>query len=608
MADDNEIQISITLDDGSVRQGFARIQQSGEDAGKSLSDAFSQVKTELLALLGAYVGFEAAKKFVEESIDAAAAYDKALNDMNKSLFAAGGYSQAASEQFLGFAESMEKSTTLSTKQVLSLEALANNYAHTNEQALKLTQAAIELGAATGKGPNAALQQLGQTLEGNAGRLTKLLPQVQNFTKYQLEQGAALDLVTQRFKGAAEGDVNTYEGAIARLNNSFENLKIAFGEIVTQSPAVRAAIQFISNELNIFADYIKSLNTTNFMKNLIDSSIEFGQAFNDVVITPIEIFYNVAKTVFTAVETAITAVIASIAGVAGDIISIFSSSSPLAEALHGFAEQADIATASFADDTVENFKKIGDVKFADGVGQELTKLKVAVDSAKPFQQLHQDMFTVREDLTDFALRTNGVVSSFNDMKNGVVSAAAEMVQTSSKLMQQLGATAIKSLGGGFAQAMAAVGKAAVEGKDIFKAFAGAMISALGSALIQMGTGYIMLGLAREIASYGADPTGYELIGIGSGMAVLGGALEAVGGQTSGASSTSSPSSSGGGGSSSSGSSGPVAASSPAQNVQPKAQVTVNVQGSVFDTHETAMRIVDLVNQAVTGQGAQVLTGS
>lgn len=609
MADElNEIKISITLDDGSVREGFARIQKSGEDSGKGLSDAFSEIKKTLLEVAAAYIGFEAGKRFIEESIEAASAYDKALNDMNKSLASAGGYTKEASQQFVDLAESVEKSTTLDAKKVLGLEALANNYAHTNEQAIALTKAAIDLGAATGKGPEVALQQLGATLSGTSGRLAKLLPQLKSLTAYQLETGAAIKIVADRFRDAAAGDINTFQGSIDRLGNTFERLKINLGELVTQSPTVRGVIQFLTTELGHLADSLKGLGgNDSFMRQLIIDSIEFGQAFNQAVIGPIYAFYEIVNTVFHGVETIITGTLYSIAGVAAKITSFMGKSfEPLSDSLKNFSEQSKIAMNDFADETIGAFEKIGDSHFTDVIGGELNKLRTVVENAKPFDQFQADIRNTRKELLAAAFDANTTRTAFQDMGNGIYSAVADMVVHSSQLMQQLGATAIKSLGGGMAQAMAAVGKAVVQGKDLFKAFAGAMISALGSALIQMGAGYIMLGLAREIASYGLDPTGYELIGIGGGMAALGGVLEAVGsGVSSSGGSSAGAGATGGAGGGGNFSGGAIAANPANQVTGQQAAVTVNIHGSVFDSQETALRIVDLVNQAFTTQGATVL---
>jgi hypothetical protein len=192
MADiDNEIRISITLDDGSVREGFARIKKEAQDTGGGLEEAFAAVKKELLAVIAVYAGFESAKRFIEDSIGAAMGYETALNNMNKSLALAGTYTAEASAQFQDLAKSIAATSTVTNTQALALEATARNYTRNNEQAKALTKAAVDLASATGKDAATAVQQLGATLDGTSGRLAKMVPELKSMTEMQLRSGDAM---------------------------------------------------------------------------------------------------------------------------------------------------------------------------------------------------------------------------------------------------------------------------------------------------------------------------------------------------------------------------------------------------------------------------------
>jgi hypothetical protein len=603
---DNEIRISITLDDGTVREGFARIKKEGEDSGKGMAEAFAHVKAELLAVIAAYVGFEAIKHTLEESITAAMAYESALNQMNKSLYSAGEYTAQASQSFMQLAKAMEHTTALSEEQILSLEGLSRNYARTNDQAKALTKAAIDLGAATGKGPETALRELGQTLDGTAGRLGKMIPALKNMTEMQLRAGDAIGVVSQRFKDAASADANTFVGTINRLKNSFEDLSRELGFFITQSPALRAVFEFIGKGLRSMAESLAGVRASgDIFKTIIDVMIAFAQGINTYVIAPTELVYNVVKTAFDGVVMVIQGALAL---VYTGLAKFFEFLNPKGIMATQMREMADTTTEVFdgmVEKTGASARKILDFNVADGVKTQLDELQAAVDNAKPFAQLQNHVNETKENLYGLSGPLTSVGQGFSLMAAGAKNEMLKLRNDAVKYMQEIGSAVTKTFAGGVANAMAAVGRAMVKGQDIFQAFAGAMLSAIGQACLQMGAAYIMMGIARVATSYGADPTGWTLIGVGSGMSVLGGALMALGEGMSG--SGGAPDTSAASGGAGGGAGGAPMSGNPAEQVsqEKKSQVEVNIHGSVFDSRETGLRIVELVNDAFSTQGAAVI---
>ncbi len=609
MADDqNEIRISITLDDGSVREGFARIKKEGDESGKSLGDAFSAAKKELLALLAAYIGFEAVKRVVEESIKAASDYGTALNNLNKSLSSAGTYSKEASQSFLELAESLEKNTTISVTHALSLEALARNYAATNEQAKALTKAAIDMGAATGKDATTALQQLGGTLDGTSGRLGKLIPQIRSLTEYQLRTGEAISIVAARFKDAAAGDVNTYAGSLQKLSNSLEKVLISMGEMVTQSPTIRTVIKFLSDEFLKLANYIKTISLENFINGAANGLVLFGRMINTFVILPLELLYEVAKISFNGIRDLFQVFIFGAATAASKVANFFAPNSQIAQTLKTFADSSLNVLDDFVQQTNESIDKLGDTKLSDTIGADLVALQDKLNSANPFEKIRKEMKDTHDESYGLSGGLENLSQSFTLMQQGASNSFELMAHDAVKAFQEIGSATSKVLVAGFSNAMVQMGRALVQGKDLFKAFAGAILSAMGQAAIQMGAFYILEGVARGFSSYGFDATAYGLIATGSALSVLGGVLGAVGEGVSGGggAAISAGGGSGGGGADFSG--GPGA--NPAQAIDNKEtqRVQINIQGSVFDTKETGLRLVDIINDAFNTQGARVQVGT
>lgn len=638
MADDSgDIEISVVLNDGQVVQGFAKIQKAGADAADGVASSWGAALAPILAVVAAFESIVKVKDLFSDAITSAQTFDKAVQSLNVSLGVAGRYTDAASAQFQQLAEKIEATTTVSADTVIGLERLAVTYTQTNEQAMKLTETAVNLAAATGTDVNEAISKLSQTLSGHAGRLQLLFPALQQFTAAQLRAGAAVDYFNNRFAGAASAQVNTFDGKLAQLSNSFNELLKSVGQYVTQSPTVVAAIGYISQSLNSLATNIRSASGGDFFAKVIPSLISFARGLVTYVLAPMEYIVQVVNAVVGIFVTGFRTILVAVAYV-GDVIDGFLNSvvklgqgiyalvtnnqalaKSLRDAKDGFGSIDLTATnAAFADlsksanGTYDSINKLGEsFKFSEGVDSFLEGMQRAVDNAPTLKANFADLGAGAD---QFSGQVQNIGQTFTLMVQGALGALSELQRTGTKVFQDLGGQAIKTFSNGIASGMAAIGKALVKGQNIFQAFAGAMLSALGQAAIQMGATYILLGIARGFSSYGFDPTAEALIGVGSALSVAGGAMMAIGDGVSGSgsSSPSTDASAASGASTASGggytASDQSAASSPgsASDVQnnPQANIAVHIHGDVLDSNETGLRIVELINNAFNTSGARV----
>ena len=285
MADDR-IEIEIVLDDGSIQKGFAKIRQEGKKTEKSLAQNFKSAlradiskpfdiaKRSVFNLRNAVVGLTAALgagAFLRTVTQAAAEQETAVNALNVSLKTAGEFSQEASESFQALASELQAQSRFGDEVILQQAALARNYARNNEEAEKLIKTSIDLAEATGISLDSAVRNLGKTLSGLTGELGEAVPQVRGLTAEQLKAGAAIDVLAERFGGAAQGAIRTFAGATAQLSNTFGDLLEVVGETITKSPQVIAFINALSQTFN------------GLIKNLAGSGQGFDAFFKNLVI-------------------------------------------------------------------------------------------------------------------------------------------------------------------------------------------------------------------------------------------------------------------------------------------------------------------------------------
>lgn len=209
--------------------------------------------------------------FIRDGITAAQKQEDAINALNTQMTLAGNYSKEASADMQAFASQLQQTTTVGDETTLSMLALATTFGKSNSETKRLTQAAIELSAATGMSLEGAIKNLGKTYSGLTGELGESLPIVKTLTVEQLKAGAAVDLLLNKFGGSAAAKTKTFSGAMLQAKNTFGDFTETIGSLITSSPAVIAAI-------NEFQKLFTSLDGV-----LKDNAVAFRQLVKDGMI-------------------------------------------------------------------------------------------------------------------------------------------------------------------------------------------------------------------------------------------------------------------------------------------------------------------------------------
>ena len=151
----------------------------------------------------------------------------------------------------------------------------------------MTVAAIDLAAATGTDVESAVRLLGGTFDGTVGKLANYGAEFRNLTKEQLEAGAAIDIVSKKFGGAASKDLDTFSGRLGQLSNSFGDFLKEIGKTVTESPAVQAALSATAEGINEVTEAIKRSKQEeesrdfSFGASVLGASGAYVQAANNI---------------------------------------------------------------------------------------------------------------------------------------------------------------------------------------------------------------------------------------------------------------------------------------------------------------------------------------
>lgn len=194
--------------------------------------------------------------FVFEGVAAAQVQEDAVNDLNAALRRGGEFSEEMSQDMQAFASSLQEVTKFGDEAILGQLAFAQSMGASAEQAKAVVSAGADLAASLNIDLNSAVRNVAKTLGGYAGELGEVIPELKNLTAEQLQAGEAIDLLAEKFRGAASAQIQTFSGGTTQLSNTFGDLQEEIGSIITQNPAFLEAIGQANKVLLDLQDFVK----------------------------------------------------------------------------------------------------------------------------------------------------------------------------------------------------------------------------------------------------------------------------------------------------------------------------------------------------------------
>lgn len=207
---------------------------------------FKSVLSGIGAAVGAAFATHQIIAFAKESIAAFAAAEKGQQQLLFALKNQKGVQQDLIRQ----ANQLQRSMGIDSDVVIKAQSFLAIQGRTTEQIKRTITAAGQLSAVLGIDLQTAIEQLDGTFEGNIGKLSKLDNGFKTLTQEQLANGAAVDLINEKYKGFAESTLNTTEGKLRQNQLAIEDLKKSIGERLADSFSVaqKAGLEFFEKML------------------------------------------------------------------------------------------------------------------------------------------------------------------------------------------------------------------------------------------------------------------------------------------------------------------------------------------------------------------------
>lgn len=600
----SEIVVEIKMEDGSFRKAYAKLQEDSTTEGKKTGDNFSEgfshglkdaLKT-VTELAAAYIGIRAIAENLKGGIQDAMATDDAFRQLNLTLAQQGKYSEEAAKRNREFTESLEQSTGVQVQTIASGQSLLASLGKLSGEGLeKATKAALDLSAGLHEGPEAGFRVLAMAAQGHVTQLQRVgLNFIQTGDKAR-DFATVLSLIEGRMGGLAEGNMQTFSGAITKLHNAWDDFWKAIGESITHSEILRAVIAAMSSMFSTMTKEFEKLGQAgNVIDNLILKTLNFADAWSNYVLPPINLAANILKMVFEGVVLMMDQVINDIGRFASLIVDGLSKVVPglqnVKEGLDTFAQSSTDVVKEQEKAFTESWDNLGNFDWTQHAQTNIQSWKamakeiVATHSAATKEVIHNQE----------AMATPGLWDMFTAEWKKAAGTVQQHVATMARTIQT-------GLVNGVANGFAAIGKALVTGENLFAAFGKAVLASFGQVLIQLGTQTLAVGLLMSNVPFLFGLQGAAAVAAGIGMIIAGGALTAVASGGGGA-----PGSAGDAGGAATptglGSGGGIAVSpvgsaltdtTQTQNQGPS--LTVQIQGHVLDRQSTGLAIADILRE-------------
>lgn len=251
---DGDVNIKTRLDtselDKDTQQLKNKVDKIGNIAGKlktavTATAVTAAIKKTVDALNECTAAYETQAK-AEKALQVAADNNPYLNSE----------SVAALKNFSG---ELQKVTEIGDEVSLSVMAQLAATGRTEQQIMDIMSAAADMSAVTGKDIAQVAQQLNKTFSGLAGELGEANSQIRTLTKEELENGGAIKIVADQYKGMAEQTASVTVQMSNAWGDFKENIGAGWGSV---TKPVKEFFIGVLNQINEAASKTRELKDAN----------------------------------------------------------------------------------------------------------------------------------------------------------------------------------------------------------------------------------------------------------------------------------------------------------------------------------------------------------
>lgn len=267
-----------------------------------LSDSFKHLGQTIIAAFAV----DRIVEFGKEAVQAFAAQEKSRRQLLNALEGQKDVQQRLIDQ----AEELKNATATDDDTIIGLQTFLATQGRTEEQIKKTTLAAIEFAAVTGDDVQTVLRNLDATFEGNIGRLGRFDKRFTEFTKTELANGAAVDLINSKYRGFAEGTLNTTAGQLKKIQLAIDDFKKKLGEVLVLNvfPEIQKGVEDLTGPLkelfNTIGDVGKELGLIKDNSELVSEGFKLIGTSITIATAPLQALFTALNFIATGFKNAL----------------------------------------------------------------------------------------------------------------------------------------------------------------------------------------------------------------------------------------------------------------------------------------------------------------
>jgi len=414
MSDTYEINAKLTADDSGFQAAFSRMDASLNQWGLNLNAMYSKGASffkgfgvdvdQFASKLGstgpmlagwagaAIIGFTTLKNVISATTKEWAEDEVAQLRFNAAIKSNSTMMAGAEQRLNALAEKFGMLTGNTNSSMQSMIAMLAATGRTESEITKMMQAAEGLSLATGTDLNTALTQLNQTFSGTTGRLGRTTPELNNLTKEELANGAAVDVLITKYGSLSGVLEHSTTVSINNLNNQWGEMKSALGEMFEQT--LRPMREMLTSIITFL------LSKKELLVGMINGLI--------ILVGALGVAIGIATGGIVPIIGAIIAGITALMGVIFELVHVFGKQKQA-------ADDAKVSVQSYAD----SIKGLTTAQLENQRASLLLRMQEIGESSRQFEALRKQLETVdaliaaRKKETDLAARDEARTNAINE---------------------------------------------------------------------------------------------------------------------------------------------------------------------------------------------------
>lgn len=218
-----------------IGASVARLERDVAKANHTI-EGFAKSAKSAFGVIAGYLSASAISSVIQNVTAAYMEQERALNKMGQAMKNQGDFSKAGLKDMEDYASAIQEASTVGDEAALSAMANLKSYGMLNDEVKRATQVAVDFAVAKkeeGMTVVTASELIGKAYAGNTATLSRYGIVIDENIKGAAKFEAVMQQLQARFGGAAQAELETYEGRIKNLQNTWGDVKEVLGAIALE---------------------------------------------------------------------------------------------------------------------------------------------------------------------------------------------------------------------------------------------------------------------------------------------------------------------------------------------------------------------------------------